>query len=59
MKDFLYKNIPDYYKTMYLDGYTPEQILVAARKTFYQEYIDSKDSAELDRLHITSEVKIK
>jgi hypothetical protein len=24
LSDYLYKNIPDYYKTMYLDGYTPE-----------------------------------
>ena len=26
------KKIPDYYPTMYMDGYTPEQILHAAKR---------------------------
>ena len=27
-----FKNIPDYYPYMYLDGYTPEEILYASHK---------------------------
>lgn len=25
--DEYYKNLPEYYDTMYMDGYTPEQIM--------------------------------
>lgn len=32
------KQIPDYYLTMYLDGYTPEQILHAARRGMMQRH---------------------
>lgn len=27
-----FKDIPEYYHYMYLDGYTPEQIMYSARK---------------------------
>ena len=32
-----YKNVPEYYKTMYMDGYGPEQILHAARQKMIRE----------------------
>ncbi len=32
MMEQLVRKIPDYYPTMYLDGYTPEEILYAARR---------------------------
>lgn len=32
------KQIPDYYLTMYLDAYTPEQILHAARRGMMQRH---------------------
>ncbi|MBQ6719749.1 MAG: hypothetical protein IJN20_05320 [Oscillospiraceae bacterium] len=32
------KQIPDYYPTMYMDGYTPEQILHAARRGMMQRH---------------------
>lgn len=28
----LYKQVPEYYDSMYLDGYTPEEIMNAKRK---------------------------
>ena len=31
------RQIPDYYSTMYMDGYSPEQILMAKRKSIYEE----------------------
>ena len=40
----LHKRIPDYYPTMYLDGYTPEQILNAAHKQMYNDYIAQKEA---------------
>jgi len=38
--------IPDYYDTMYLDGFTPEEILMALRKQMYEDYL--KDDDEID-----------
>ena len=32
------KRIPEYYDTMYMDGYTPYEILYATRKKMYREY---------------------
>ena len=44
--------IPEYYPTMFLDGYTPQQILMAKRNQMLQRQTDSE-------IKITSEVKIK
>jgi len=44
--------IPEYYPTMYLDGYTPQQILMAKRRQMLQ-------SQTVDGIKVTSEVKIK
>ena len=32
------KRIPEYYDTMYLDGYTPYEILYATRKKMFRDY---------------------
>ena len=34
--------IPEYYPTMYLDGYTPEQIFYAKRKQMLKNYNEQK-----------------
>ena len=36
--DEYFKNLPDYYDTMYLDGYTPEQILEAQPRSMRKKY---------------------
>ena len=36
------RKIPDYYPTMYMDGYTPAQILHSAKRGMYQKYKESK-----------------
>ena len=52
------KNIPSYSPSMYLDGYTPEAILYARRKSMYERF--RADTADDDfNFHITSEVKKK
>ena len=35
--DILMEKIPDYYPTMYRDGFTPEQILMAKRRQMLEE----------------------
>lgn len=41
------KQIPDYYLTMYLDGYTPEQILHAARRGMIQRHRERNAEQEV------------
>ena len=36
------RKIPDYYPTMYMDGYTPEQILHAVRRGMIQKHRERK-----------------
>ncbi len=33
-----HKNLPEYYDTMYLDGYTPEQIMEAHHRSMAKKY---------------------
>ena len=32
------EKIPEYYPTMYLDGYTPTEIMIAAHRKIYADY---------------------
>lgn len=43
------KQIPDYYPTMYLDGYTPAQILHAAKRGMYQQHMERKREQSVER----------
>lgn len=54
--EYYNRKIPEYYPTMYLDGYTPQEILIAAHKSMLKEY---QDSQQVDEVKITSEVKVK
>lgn len=49
------RNIPEYYPTMYLDGFTPEQIRYAVRQKMLRQY---EESQMVDEIKITSEVKL-
>ena len=55
MKKHIEKNLPEYYDTMYLDGYTPEEILMAHRKMMYENLKEP----EVGEIVIRSEVKVK
>ena len=52
------ESIPEYYNTMYMDGYSPEQILHAARRKMIQNFEDRQEAAEPDA-SIVSEVTIR
>lgn len=52
LSDFYNRQVPDYYPTMYRDGYTPQQILMAKRRQMMQ-------SQTVSEIKITSEVKVK
>ena len=64
--EYLDSKIPDYYPTMYRDGYSPEQILHAARRKILREYEARKaaqraaaEENEIPNVKIISEVKIR
>lgn len=48
--------LPEYYKEMYLDGYTPEQIIQAAHNTMIKQY---EERQLADEVKITGEVNTK
>ena len=41
------KQVPDYYSSMYLDGYTPYQIYTAHRKQMIQNLTGQDDTTEI------------
>lgn len=53
------KRLPDYYAGMHEDGYSPYEILTAARSTFYSEQEAEETEAAPLNVHIQSEVKTK
>lgn len=52
------KPIPDYYRTMYEDGYEPWEILAAAHKKILATAQPQAPAEDYD-VNITSEVKVK
>ena len=66
LPELLDSKIPDYYPSMYLDGYTPEQILHSARRKLLQEHEEreatrreAEEANEVPEVKIRSEVRIK
>ena len=64
--DYYNRNVPDYYPYMYLDGYTPDQIMYAHHKMMrkqIEEHIQKKQQKqqkpEPQNIKITCEVKVK
>lgn len=54
------KHLPDYYDTMYLDGYTPDEIMVASHRTMRKKLEAlRKERERVDEIKISSEIKIK
>lgn len=60
LADYYYRKVPEYYDYMHLDGYTPDEIMYAARKKFNREYAERlARENEVDSIKITSEVKVR
>ncbi len=54
------KVLPDYYDTMYLDGYTPDEITVAHRRTM-RKWLEArrKEREQVDEIKISSKITLK
>ena len=66
LSDYYNRQIPEYYDTMYMDGYTPEQIMHAAHKKMQRMYEEREaakraeaEANEIPNVKIISEVKIR
>ena len=66
LAEYYDRKIPDYYLGMYLDGYTPQQILHAKHRKMKKAYYAQREAEqaaaeqnEVWNVKITSEVKIK
>ena len=43
-----FKNVPEYYPWMHLDGYSPEEILYSAMQTMLENLIDFDDGFDFE-----------
>ena len=59
LADDYFKNVPEYYPSMYMDGYSPEEIYYSFKRMVYQQQKAREEANELPEVKITSEVKIK
>ena len=53
------KHIPEYYDTMYLDGFTPAEIRYALQKKIDKMLADRRRNDSEDEITITTEVRTK
>jgi len=47
LADNYFKNVPEYYPSMHMDGYKAEEIFYAARKKMLQEREARKEAARI------------
>lgn len=45
-----FKNVPEYYPWMHLDGYSPEEILYSARQTMLKNLTDDYETEILSTM---------
>ena len=53
------RNNPDPYPYMYLDGYTPYEILQATSRKMYNDHLERQEEAIIPTVHFNTTVKIK
>ena len=53
------RNIPEYYPTMYMDGYTPEEIRFALRRKMLENIESQEEDKEPQTVKVISEVKVR
>lgn len=60
LENYHFREIPEYYDWMYLDGFTPDEILYALHKKMNRQQAEQEELADsVDSIKIKSEVKIK
>ena len=60
LENYRFHEIPEYYDWMYLDGFTPDEILYALHKKMNRQQAEQEELADsIDSIKVKSEVKIK
>ena len=60
LENYRFREIPEYYDWMYLDGFTPDEILYALHKKMDRQQAEQEALADsVDSVKIKSEVQIK
>ena len=60
LENYRFREIPEYYDWMYLDGFTPDEILYALHKKMNRQQAEQEELADsVDSSKVKSEVKIK
>ena len=60
LENYRFREIPEYYDWMSLDGFTPDEILYALHKKMNRQQAEQEELADsVDSIKIKSEVKIK
>ena len=60
LENYRFREIPEYYDWMYLDGFTPDEILYALHKKMNRQQAEQEELADsVDSIKEKSEVKIK
>ncbi len=60
LENYRFREIPEYYDWMYLDGFTPDEILYALHKKMNRQQAEQEELADsVDSIKVKSEVKIK
>lgn len=55
------RRIPDYYRNMYMDGYSAPEIIYSLHQKMIREYQERQQGEDIDKvdIHIKSEIKVK
>ena len=56
LKDYNMRKIPKYYSTMYMDGFSPSEILEAKRREMIEE-IEEREQPDTTEIEIITKVK--
>ena len=56
LEEYVNRKMPEYYDTMYLDGYTPQEIYQAHKKRMIDELIEKEENPTVE---IVSEINQK
>ena len=60
VSEYANRNLPEnYYALMFQDGYSPEEILKTAHRSFINEAEDLQEEESIGNVKITSEVNIR
>ena len=56
IQEEMFKNVPEYYPWMHLDGYSPQDILYSTKQTMLKNLVDYEHNIEDEIMSIVNEL---